>query len=75
MLILPGISGYGFGGTAAHCLLEWNKKVKPNGVSDELPRLVCVSGRCEESVNTVFDNLKEHSNDYEFVALLHKIYG
>lgn len=57
-------------------MLEWNKKVKTNNglPEDELPRLVCVGGRCEESVNAVFDHFKRNTLDGEFVGLLHKIY-
>lgn len=75
-LSIKGISSFGFGGANSHCLLEWNKKVKSNNrpLDDKLPRLVCVSGRSEESVNSVFDHMKENAADCEFVALLHKIY-
>lgn len=47
-----GINSFGFGGANCHIILKSNSKKKLNNgaPSDDLPRLVTVSGRTEESV-------------------------
>lgn len=53
-----GVNSFGFGGANCHILLKSNPKVKINsGLSDGLPRLVAVSGRTEEAVNTILDDV------------------
>ncbi|KAK9875955.1 hypothetical protein WA026_011057 [Henosepilachna vigintioctopunctata] len=69
------INSFGFGGANAHVLLEWNHKVKINGgrPADDIPRLVCVSGRTNEAISTLLDPLNE-SLDADYVQLLHEIF-
>jgi len=53
-----GINSFGFGGANAHMLLKWNLKQKVNGKSnDNLPRLVTLSGRTEESVKLFINDV------------------
>lgn len=74
---LPGslvaCSSFGFGGANGHVLLKRNPKQKVNfGIpADGLPRLVCWSGRTEESCNVIFDDVCKRPLDAEFVGLLH----
>lgn len=72
-----GVSSFGFGGANAHLLLRWNTKVKQNRgfPKDDLPRLICVSGRTEEAVKSIFDDLKSRDLDVEYVRLLHEIFS
>ena len=53
------ISNYGFGGSNAHMLLKWNSKQKINNgaPNDDLPRLVILSGRTEESVKLFLNDV------------------
>ncbi|CAH1987550.1 unnamed protein product [Acanthoscelides obtectus] len=73
---LFGINSFGFGGGNCHILLRTNKKKKINkGLpSDNLPRLVFVSGRTAEAVQTLLNELKDNQLDAEHVALLHNIF-
>lgn len=59
----------------AHLLLRRHMKEKRNhGMpNDPLPRLVCWSGRTEESITVVLDRLQSQPLDAEYVALLHNI--
>ncbi|XP_063708978.1 fatty acid synthase-like [Culicoides brevitarsis] len=74
---LPGplvaCSSFGFGGSNGHVLLRQHPKRKINfGIpADGLPRLVCWSGRTEESCNVVFDDIVKRPLDAEFVGLVH----
>lgn len=54
-----GINSFGFGGANAHVLLKSHDKEKINNGApqDDLPRLVAVSGRTEEAVSTILDDV------------------
>ncbi|XP_067204115.1 fatty acid synthase-like [Linepithema humile] len=71
-----GINSFGFGGANAHMLLQWNVKKKiNNGVpTDDLPRLVVLSGCTEESVKLFLDDIANHPIDVEYIRLLHDIH-
>ncbi|KYQ49068.1 Fatty acid synthase [Trachymyrmex zeteki] len=72
-----GINCYGFGGSNAHMLLKWNLKQKVNNgkSNDELPRLVILSGRTEESVKLFINDIANRPIDVEYIRLLHDIYA
>ncbi|XP_025263301.1 fatty acid synthase-like isoform X3 [Camponotus floridanus] len=72
-----GINSFGFGGSNAHMLLEWNTKQKVNNATPDngLSRLVILSGRTEESVNSFLNDVANHSTDVEYIRLLHDIYA
>ncbi|XP_048505788.1 fatty acid synthase-like [Athalia rosae] len=74
---LVGINSFGFGGANAHVLLEWNSKEKTddNERLVGLPRLVVLSGRTEEAVTILLDDLESRPLDVEYVGLFHNIHS
>lgn len=56
---LVGVNSFGFGGANCHVLLKSNQKEKNNqGIpEDNLPRLVVTSGRTEEAVKTILNDV------------------
>lgn len=54
-----GINSFGFGGTNVHMLLKSNpkKKINNGAPSDDIPRLVLVSGRTQESIDVLLDQV------------------
>ncbi|KAK9884212.1 hypothetical protein WA026_005162 [Henosepilachna vigintioctopunctata] len=73
---LIGINNFGFGGSNGHVLLHWNPKKKINGgePSDDLPRLVCLSGRVPEAITSLTEDVNSRKLDAEHIALLHEIF-
>ncbi|XP_032662832.1 fatty acid synthase-like [Odontomachus brunneus] len=71
-----GINSFGFGGANCHIVLKSNTKEKINNglPSDDLPRLVAVSGRTEEAVTTFLDDIERNPVDVEYIRLLHDIH-
>lgn len=71
-----GINSFGFGGVNSHVLLQSNPKRKVNDDKrkDDIPRLVCVSGREEASILSILDDIKSRPLDAEFVGLLHNAF-
>jgi len=56
-----GINSFGFGGSNAHTLLKWNrKKINNKAPNDDLPRLVILSGRTEESVMLFLNDVSKY---------------
>ncbi|XP_050425474.1 fatty acid synthase [Adelges cooleyi] len=72
---MVGINSFGFGGANCHVLLDWNKKNKINNglPDDDLPRLVVASGRTEEAVSVMLNDLISRPLDREYVRLFHDI--
>ncbi|XP_046739716.1 fatty acid synthase-like [Diprion similis] len=72
-----GINSFGFGGGNAHILLKSNPKEKINdgAPTDDIPRLVVVSGRTEEAVATLLNYLESRPVDVDFVSLFHDIHA
>ncbi|XP_045466442.1 fatty acid synthase-like [Harmonia axyridis] len=73
---LIGVNSFGFGGANGHVLLKWNKKFKINGgqPEDNIPRLVCVSGRTPEAITSLTEDVNSRSLDAEHVQLLQEIF-
>ncbi|XP_044764314.1 fatty acid synthase-like [Coccinella septempunctata] len=73
---LVATSSFGFGGGNCHILLKWNTKVKVDGgqPKDNLPRLVCISGRTTESITSLTEDVNSRKLDAEHVQLLHEIF-
>nr|XP_050846953.1 fatty acid synthase-like [Vespula vulgaris] len=71
-----GINSFGFGGANAHVLLKSNPKIKIDKElpDDALPRLVAVSGRTAEAVETILNEIDKRPIDIEFIHLLHDIH-
>ncbi|GJQ67778.1 hypothetical protein Trydic_g21084 [Trypoxylus dichotomus] len=78
---LIGVINLGIGCTNAHALLRWNTKAKVNNPKplDNLPRLLCVSGRTRESIDLILDDFRKRKCDTEYAYLIHqafrKLYG
>ncbi|XP_025993195.1 fatty acid synthase [Solenopsis invicta] len=72
-----GINSFGFGGSNCHVVLKsYSKKKINNGApSDDLPRVVTVSGRTEDSVKVFLDDIEKHPMDAEYIRLLHDIHS
>ncbi|CAG9832335.1 unnamed protein product [Diabrotica balteata] len=73
---LIGINNFGFGGGNCHVLLRGYPKEKiDHGLpNDDIPRVICVSGRTSEALLTIFDEIKSHTLDAEYVGLLHNVF-
>ncbi|XP_059048223.1 fatty acid synthase-like [Achroia grisella] len=74
---LVGIKNTGFGGANAHALLKNVAREKVNNglPEDDLPRLVCVSGRTESSVARILDHLQYKPVDVDEIKLLHAVHN
>ncbi|KAK6640571.1 hypothetical protein RUM44_012267 [Polyplax serrata] len=72
-----GVNSFGFGGANCHVLLRWNEKEKINGgaPNDDIPRLVVVSGRTEEAVRVMLDELEANPVDVEYIKLYHDLHS
>lgn len=75
-LIFIGVNSFGFGGGNCHILLRKHMKEKVNrGLpADDIPRLVCISGRTDNAVSCILDELKNEDLDVEHIRLLHDIF-
>ncbi|XP_036143420.1 fatty acid synthase-like, partial [Monomorium pharaonis] len=72
-----GLSSFGFGGSNAHVLLKWNnkQKIKNEATNDDLPKLVILSGRTEESVKLFLNDIANQPIDIEYIRLLHDVHA
>ncbi|KAG5886386.1 hypothetical protein JTB14_033597 [Gonioctena quinquepunctata] len=70
------VNSFGFGGSNGLAVLRAMAKKKVNhGVpNDDLPRLVCVSGRTPEGVTSLLDTVHPQALDVEYIALLHSAF-
>jgi fatty acid synthase, animal type len=66
------MNSFGLGGANCHALFKGNLKTKINGSlpEDDLDRLVLWSGRTEDAVKAIFDDITKRPLDSEHVALL-----
>nr|CAI5843926.1 unnamed protein product [Callosobruchus analis] len=71
-----GVSSFGFGGVNCHALMKRNPKVKVNNglPADNIPRLVCVSGRVVEGIDELLKPFKENTLDVEYLRLLQNVF-
>ncbi|VVC27330.1 Hypothetical protein CINCED_3A023543 [Cinara cedri] len=69
------VNSFGFGGANAHVLLKSNPKQKIDPIMNDIPRLICVSGRTDEAVNNMLKKISQTPLDDEFVALVHDIHA
>lgn len=75
---IVAVNSFGFGGVNVHVLLKPHvKELDPikSSIVTEIPRLICVSGRNEESVNHIFDFIERNPDKVnpEFLALLNDV--
>lgn len=75
-LKLVGINNFGFGGANCHVLIKGNQNQKINNGTpfDDLPRLVCCSGRTREAVGDFCKFVVEKGLDAELIGLIHNIF-
>ncbi|XP_063925092.1 fatty acid synthase-like [Zophobas morio] len=73
---IVGVNNFGFGGNNCHVILQRFKKQKINGglPKDDVPRLICVSGRTNEAVLKILNDVSSNNLDEEYVGLLHQLY-
>ena len=50
-------------------------KVNEGAPEDDLPRLICVSGRLELAVSKILDDVESRPVDAEYVRLLQGVFG
>ncbi|KAJ3652394.1 hypothetical protein Zmor_018363 [Zophobas morio] len=70
------VNNFGFGGNICHILLQRFEKDKiERGLPrDEVPRLVCVSGRTNDAVLKMLNDVSTKNLDEEYISLLHQLY-
>ncbi|XP_063924749.1 fatty acid synthase-like [Zophobas morio] len=73
---IVGVNNFGFGGSNIHVMLQRFNKLKIDGglPKDDVPRLICVSGRTEEAVLKILNCVSSKSLDAEYVGLLNQLY-
>lgn len=72
---IVGVNSFGFGGANAHIVLRSNPKPKQNWPQGPIPRVVGVSGRTEEAVKNFLNNVHQHRDDEEFLALVDQVHS
>ncbi|KAJ3652430.1 hypothetical protein Zmor_018395 [Zophobas morio] len=73
---IVAINNFGFGGNNCHVILQRFKKHKIDGGlrKDDVPRLICVSGRTNEAVLKILNDVSNKNLDDEYIGLLHQLY-
>ncbi|XP_063924636.1 fatty acid synthase-like [Zophobas morio] len=73
---IVGVNNFGFGGSNIHVILQRFNKLKIDGglPKDDVPRLICVSGRTKEAVLKILNYVSSKSLDAEYVGLLNQLY-
>ncbi|CAO1363317.1 unnamed protein product [Diamesa hyperborea] len=72
---IVGLNSFGFGGANAHVILKSNPKPKPISSIDDLPRLVVCSGRTEDAVQKLLEDIEQHKTDEEYLGLINEIHS
>lgn len=52
-----------------------NTKINNGAAKDDLPRLICASGRTDSAVACILDDVESRPIDVEFVGLLHTLHN
>ncbi|XP_065209087.1 fatty acid synthase-like [Planococcus citri] len=71
------LNSFGAGGANGHILLTPHQKIKKSreSNSETIPIIVAVSGRSEEAVDCILNDIEKNYEDEEYVALLHEIFS
>lgn len=75
-----GVSSFGLCNSFSHVILKQNKKYKTNVYKkdemfkDGLPRLILASGRTEQGVLKLIDQIKNSRMDEDFASLLQNVF-
>nr|CAD7434256.1 unnamed protein product [Timema monikensis] len=74
---LAAVNAVGLSGDVGHILLRSHSKEKVNGglPTDDLPRLLVISGRTEEGLQETFSKLESQPVDVDCVRILHDLYS
>ena len=70
-----GLNSFGFGGANAHVILKSNPKPKLLPTNDTTPRLVVVSGRTSDAVQSFLEDAEKHADDEEYIGLINEIHS
>lgn len=70
------LNSFGFGGANTHVLLKTNmkEKVRKGQPNDDLPRLVCFSGRTQDAVDCFVEDLSSRPMDVEHIRLIQEAF-
>ncbi|GJQ79763.1 hypothetical protein Trydic_g23237 [Trypoxylus dichotomus] len=70
------VNNFGFGGSNAHIVLHWHTKAKirDGTPEDDLPRLICVSGRNKDGVKSILNDFRSRKCDAEHAYLIHQVF-
>ncbi|XP_065216376.1 fatty acid synthase-like [Planococcus citri] len=70
------LNSFGIGGSNGHIVLSPHTKVKKEGdlPSKTIPLLITASGRTEEAVDCILDNVDKNHDNAEYMALFHEIF-
>ena len=72
---ISGLNSFGFGGANAHVILKSNPKPKLLPTNDTTPRLVVVSGRTSDAVQSFLEDAEKHADDEEYIGLINEIHS
>ncbi|KAK9502678.1 hypothetical protein O3M35_011399 [Rhynocoris fuscipes] len=71
---IAAVNSFGFGGANVHVILKSNPKPKSSPCKDNIPRLVAISGRTQDAVDSFLTKLEEMPRDDDLITLLHDIH-
>lgn len=71
---IVGVNCVGFGGVNAHAILKSNPKQKLTAPSDGIPCLVTFSGRTNEAIDLLLNEIEKNKDDVEFLSLINEIH-
>ncbi|XP_065204931.1 fatty acid synthase-like [Planococcus citri] len=71
------VNSFGVGGANGHVLLTPHDKTKKGNMSAKygIPLIVAVSGRSEEAVDYIIDDVVKKYEDTEYIRLIHEIFS